>query len=184
MAVTSLRTQYGDILFRSRLEARWAVWMDEVGIKWEYEPVWLETRYGNWLPDFRLEDGRWAEVKGVLSPREHERLITLASLVGGHEGRDVVLLGHMPKKRSIRWPVQLHRCHNGELWVSEFTRTPRCPVESDAMRKASFEVSPEALLAGGPFGRPRWSYGPGMQYGFDAIDWARRVRFTPSGELC
>ena len=31
-------TKYAGILFRSRLEARWAVFFDALGISWEYEP--------------------------------------------------------------------------------------------------------------------------------------------------
>lgn len=32
------RTKYKGTNFRSRLEARWAIYFDTLGIKWEYEP--------------------------------------------------------------------------------------------------------------------------------------------------
>jgi hypothetical protein len=34
----ALPTKYSGIVFRSRLEARWAVFFDTLGIEWEYEP--------------------------------------------------------------------------------------------------------------------------------------------------
>lgn len=43
-------TRYKDVLFRSRLEARWAAFFDLCGWEWEYEPIDL---YG-WTPDFRI----------------------------------------------------------------------------------------------------------------------------------
>lgn len=35
--LTAIETEYGGYKFRSRLEARWAVFFDMLGIKWEYE---------------------------------------------------------------------------------------------------------------------------------------------------
>lgn len=32
-----INTRYKGYLFRSRLEARWAVFLDSLGITWEYE---------------------------------------------------------------------------------------------------------------------------------------------------
>ena len=36
--IIALPTKYAGIQFRSRLEARWAVFFDALKIKWEYEP--------------------------------------------------------------------------------------------------------------------------------------------------
>ena len=33
-----IQTEYKGYLFRSRLEARWAVFFDACGVDWEYEP--------------------------------------------------------------------------------------------------------------------------------------------------
>lgn len=41
-------TKYNGVLFRSRLEARWAVFFDLLNWKWEYEPIDFE----GWTPDF------------------------------------------------------------------------------------------------------------------------------------
>ena len=52
-----IETEYKDYLFRSRLEARWAVFFDACGIRWEYEPEGIILSDGSWyLPDFYLPD--------------------------------------------------------------------------------------------------------------------------------
>lgn len=65
--IQPIPTVYKDCLFRSRLEARWAVFFDELGLKWEYEPEGFQLSNGIWyLPDFWLPDfsgGVWCEVK-------------------------------------------------------------------------------------------------------------------------
>ncbi len=47
----SVRTEYGGITFRSRLEARWAVFFDALGIRYFYEPHISSLRC---FPDFWL----------------------------------------------------------------------------------------------------------------------------------
>lgn len=44
-------TAYKGTMFRSRLEARWAVFFDMIGWRWWYEPL----DYEGWTPDFRVE---------------------------------------------------------------------------------------------------------------------------------
>lgn len=58
---------YSSHLFRSQLEARWAIFFDLMGINWDYEPSFYQVgpmlRY---LPDIYLPDLQiWVEVKGV-----------------------------------------------------------------------------------------------------------------------
>lgn len=73
---------YAGTLFRSRLEARWAVFFDELGIRWEFEPEGFYVGFcrcepsddcldgecinrRRYLPDFLLPDlNIWVEVKG------------------------------------------------------------------------------------------------------------------------
>ena len=63
----AIRTKYGDHLFRSRLEARWAVFFDALGIRFEYEAEGYELSDGTcYLPDFWLptfSGGCFVEVK-------------------------------------------------------------------------------------------------------------------------
>lgn len=68
MTISAIPTHYAGCYFRSRLEARWAVFFDALGIEWEYEPEGFATSIGNYLPDFRIrvpDDGYpyWFEVK-------------------------------------------------------------------------------------------------------------------------
>jgi hypothetical protein len=42
MKIKAIETKYAGRYFRSRLEARWAVWFTEMGIKWEYEIVGMD----------------------------------------------------------------------------------------------------------------------------------------------
>lgn len=51
----SIDTFYNNNFFRSRLEARWAVFFDQMNIKYEYEPEGFRNQTGDkYLPDFYL----------------------------------------------------------------------------------------------------------------------------------
>jgi hypothetical protein len=53
--IKSINTFYNGYRFRSRLEARWAVFFDLCKYKWEYEPEGFVLPSGSgYLPDFRL----------------------------------------------------------------------------------------------------------------------------------
>ena len=50
--------------FRSRLEARWAVFFDLIGLKYEYEVEGFEMNGIRYLPDFYIPSlDRWFEIK-------------------------------------------------------------------------------------------------------------------------
>ena len=53
----AIQTEYKGYLFRSRLEARWAVFFDAFGISWEYEPEGIVLSDGSfYLPLFLSEE--------------------------------------------------------------------------------------------------------------------------------
>lgn len=55
--IKAIETEYNGYRFRSRLEARWAVFFDAMGIKYEYEPEGYKLSNGEqYLPDFYLID--------------------------------------------------------------------------------------------------------------------------------
>lgn len=60
-------TPYRGHLFRSRLEARWAVFFDALGLEWEYESEGYDLDGIWYLPDFRVKTPQgaymWIEVK-------------------------------------------------------------------------------------------------------------------------
>lgn len=65
--IKAIETHYKGYRFRSRLEARWAVFFYEAGIPFEYETQGYESGDGmiKYLPDFYLPDvGAFVEVKG------------------------------------------------------------------------------------------------------------------------
>lgn len=74
--INPIETRYGGYRFRSRLEARWAVFFDALNIEWEYEAQGYMVDGTPYLPDFWLpkfcprynageifDSGMFAEVK-------------------------------------------------------------------------------------------------------------------------
>lgn len=62
--IQAIETVYAGIKFRSRLEARWAVFMDTLGVTWEYETEGFLLPDGvGYLPDFFVPTIGWIEVK-------------------------------------------------------------------------------------------------------------------------
>lgn len=69
MNIKPIETIYKGYRFRSRLEARWAVFFDALGIEWKYENEGYDLGELGWyLPDFEIETesfGKWfVEIKG------------------------------------------------------------------------------------------------------------------------
>jgi len=95
MSIKAIETQYKGYRFRSRLEARWAVFFDALGIEWEYEKEGYDLGVlGPYLPDFWLPQvNMWAEVKpGEFSEQELHKCICLAR----ETGYSVIMLEGMP----------------------------------------------------------------------------------------
>ena len=64
MNIKPIETVYNGYRFRSRLEARWAVFFRAVGIEYQYEPEGFDMDGLRYLPDFYLPSiDRWFEVK-------------------------------------------------------------------------------------------------------------------------
>jgi hypothetical protein len=64
----AIPTAYKGYHFRSRLEARWAVFFDTLGLEWDYEPEGFELANGvKYLPDFYIQGngdyGPYVEIK-------------------------------------------------------------------------------------------------------------------------
>lgn len=69
MTLKAIETLYKGYRFRSRLEARWAVFFDAVGAKFEYENQGYELPSGRYLPDFWLpEEKAFIEIKPAPQP--------------------------------------------------------------------------------------------------------------------
>jgi len=102
MTIKAIETRYAGCRFRSRLEARWAVFFDRLGITWEYEPEGLVLDTGEcYLPDFRLPgpDNLLVEVKGSDDMLDPGRLA--AATTDGY----LLILGPIPRPGP---PTPLH----------------------------------------------------------------------------
>jgi hypothetical protein len=99
MSSQAIQTRYNGHLFRSRLEARWAVWLDSLGIKYAYEVQGFSLDGEAYLPDFWLPfpsgtawpqgtppvAGYWLEIKPApLTDREEQLLSRLAQHTKHH----------------------------------------------------------------------------------------------------
>lgn len=76
MDIKPIETIYNGYKFRSRLEARWAVFFDSLGIRYEYEPEGFVLSDGTYyLPDFYLPDfDMWVEVKGKMTNEDEHKI--------------------------------------------------------------------------------------------------------------
>jgi len=114
----AIETYYNGYRFRSRLEARWAVFFDTLGVKYEYEPEGFDLGDGlYYLPDFRVKcwgdrdtwymqpEDLYIEVKGVLNFWDEKKIDRF--VYGDPYKRDchfeiknkLLLVGNIPDKR-------------------------------------------------------------------------------------
>jgi len=72
MIIKAIDTKYKGYNFRSRLEARWAIFFDSLGIKWEYEKEGYNLGNGiYYLPDFWLPQlDCFIEIKPIKASEE------------------------------------------------------------------------------------------------------------------
>jgi hypothetical protein len=96
--IRALETHYNGFRFRSRLEARWAVWLDTLGIGYRYEHQGFNLDGLNYLPDFWIPfaepepspqgvpptAGHYLEVKPDVLADDEERLLRLLAIGSRH----------------------------------------------------------------------------------------------------
>ncbi|MBX3585806.1 MAG: hypothetical protein KF796_04110 [Ramlibacter sp.] len=89
-----IQTLYKGYRFRSRLEARWAVFLDALNAKWSYETEGYDLS-GTWyLPDFWVEDWNvWIEIKGKPASDEEAKKCNLLAFASG---KNVLLITGNP----------------------------------------------------------------------------------------
>lgn len=94
-----INTIYKGYSFRSRLEARWGVFLDALEIQWRYEDEGYDCGSAGWyLPDFFLPKEQWiVEVKASpknASPEEKAKIRALDSdPPDGYKG--VIVVGNI-----------------------------------------------------------------------------------------
>lgn len=90
MTILAIETKYKGYRFRSRLEARWAVFFDALGVKWEYEKEGYDLGEAGWyLPDFWLPEQQViVEIKpGVPGGVEARKVIVLNEVLSADRER-------------------------------------------------------------------------------------------------
>lgn len=89
--IKPIETKYKGYRFRSRLEARWAVFFDTMGIEWKYETDGFDIDGGWYLPDFFLPYkaggpswGYWVEIKPTSLDQDQAALLDGLARITGH----------------------------------------------------------------------------------------------------
>lgn len=104
MTIKPIETEYNGYRFRSRLEARWAVFFDNAGIEYEYETEGYELQNGNrYLPDFYLPSfDLHVEVKrNTLDGIKEIERKSLPAIKWGGPIKQLLILSNIPEPRSI-----------------------------------------------------------------------------------
>lgn len=123
-----IETVYCGYRFRSRLEARWAVYFNALGLRWEYEKEGYEfddgTRY---LPDFWLPDVKmWAEVKPEpFAPEEMRKVCLLVK----ETGFSCLLLDGIPLPRcyaAVSMQGEHFEIGTGNGWGNDYVISMYC----------------------------------------------------------
>ena len=146
--IKAIETVYDGYRFRSRLEARWAVFFDTLGIEYRYEPEGYNLEGIWYLPDFFLPKQQcWLEIKPDLpTHEEREKAIRLSIasrkpviILAGDVWKDVngfgfapvtgakeeIIQGFADNIEKIYW-LSTSECFSvdefGDPWGVDFTR--------------------------------------------------------------
>lgn len=136
--IKPIETVYKGYRFRSRLEARWAVFFDSLGLHWEYEKEGFDLNGKYYLPDFYLPHlDLWVEIKPGDPdnwPEDHCVFDYLENLLESDEDeeynnspiRNFIILvgvpGEGPQDTSDSWP------YCGYIPGDCYYRWCECPV--------------------------------------------------------
>lgn len=117
--IEAIETEYKGYKFRSRLEARWAVFFDSLGIEWEYEVEGFELPSGRYLPDFELPIKEFKypnakyfyEIKGVPPSKKEKKLASELATTSKHTTH--ILKG-------TPWKFDCYTWHNSNKHYNDF----------------------------------------------------------------
>ena len=71
-SIQAIPTNYKGYRMRSRLEARWAVFFDALGLSWEYEQEGYVCGTSAWLPDFVI--GAHHQIPVEIKPADYDKI--------------------------------------------------------------------------------------------------------------
>jgi hypothetical protein len=193
----AIETVYDGYRFRSRLEARWAVFFCHLGVRYQYEPEGFEwPKIGRYLPDFYLPSissrgsdpvGVWLEVKPpdyVATEYDDKRYDQLVM-----ESRHTLMLAHglppVGHDADNCTEYRYHGEHDGEDVVGQ--DEPMLLIRCHRCRAMRFEFSSRSYFECGHCpqmgvwpgdGSPRAQLADEKQHELlTALDAAKQVRF-------
>lgn len=151
MTIQPIQTRYAGHHFRSRLEARWAVFMDHLDVPWEYEPEGYLVNGTPYLPDFLVHPDTdrafWLEIKGVF-PNDGE----LAKARGLAEGTGIPVyvywakpeapapdLSHLSEGEYAGWDRGGYVWTDNDGWREYPTLPPKWQID---LRPTAFRFNP------------------------------------------
>jgi hypothetical protein len=121
----AIETHYKGYRFRSRLEARWAVFFDALRLQWEYEPQGFSLgACGAYLPDFRIHSWDcWVEIKPGDFSEGWSKLFAFAKT-----GQRLLLIRGSPwvGEHCISWVDASYYAIDGGYFYGEFSECRRC----------------------------------------------------------
>lgn len=88
----AIPTYYGGVRFRSRLEARWAAFFDQLCIVWDYEPIDLD----GYIPDFIVEKSLLVEVKPIVDWEQGDEAALAKIRASGWTGAAILVGATFP----------------------------------------------------------------------------------------
>ena len=127
--IKPIETYYNGYRFRSRLEARWAVFFDALNIKYVYEPDGFELDGGyRYLPDFYLpETETYVEIKpedafeikmtcdGILFPENAAKYAYATNAITLDMGK-MFLIAFGDPYHALSWPIAGESVSNSHLF--------------------------------------------------------------------
>ncbi len=97
--LTARPTTYKGVAMRSRLEARYAAWLDRQGFDWKYEPKAFASEEGQYLPDFQTtvrflgrERTAYIETKPIWAHAPERYVKRITSIIQSSEPEALVII--------------------------------------------------------------------------------------------
>jgi hypothetical protein len=179
--IRPIETVYNGYRFRSRLEARWAVFFNTLNVRYEYESEGFELGDGiRYLPDFWLPDHRcWVEIKPPGEWAYHHECLLLAQqsdcrlvlyITGNHWPGEYGIAPHPITSDEFGaqspWLFALGRKDDRELWIRNddigayclnqiISGDSRYPLVDSLRLMGAYRAARQARFE---FGRRRGSY--------------------------
>lgn len=143
--IRAIATRYKGCHFRSRLEARWAVFLDHLGVPWQFETEGYEfpdgTRY---LPDFWLPESKvFLEIKrDNLDWNERDDARYKAEGLSIYEGQPVLLASGHPGAALFEWYARDRRkshIPHAKFVAMDYDEAAGLPILWDAQHEPIYD---------------------------------------------